>query len=196
MEDPVSPSHGHSEFSVPSEEATHSTWDTNPHKDPYHPTDPDYKTDSNDSSFYCGDKSLKTCKKPAFNVRDYIDPKTTEYSHWYHAKLDAQPPAGLVHLHVVTYYCQEITLIDNKQLNHNLHEQDTTCHQFLLGMSQTYSHLTNSDEPDIFDINQDQKHVLNQLIHFALKNLEARQTGYHEHQSSAIDKKSPFCFIL
>ncbi len=34
---------------------------------------------------------------------EIINPKTTKYSYWYHIKLDAQPPAGLVHLHVATY---------------------------------------------------------------------------------------------
>ncbi len=40
-------------------------------------------------------------------------------------------------------------------------------------MSQIYRNLTSSDEPDIFDIDNYQKHILNQLIHFALKNWEA-----------------------
>ncbi len=104
-------------------------------------------------------------------------------------------PAGLVHLHVATYYCQEIALIENERINHNLHKQDTKCRQFLLGMSQTYRDLTSLDKPDIFDINQDQEHVLNQLIYFILKNWEAHQTWYHEYQNSALNKKSPFCFI-
>ncbi len=100
-----------------------------------------------------------------------------------------------MHLNVATYYCQEIVLIENKQINHNLHKQDTNHRQFLLDISQMYRDLTNLDEPDIFDINQEQKHILHKLIHFALKNWEARQTWYHERQSSAISKKSPFCFI-
>ncbi len=47
--------------------------------------------------------------------------------------------------------------------------QDIDCHHFLLGTSHTYCNLTTLDEPDIFDINNNQKHILNQLIHFALK---------------------------
>ncbi len=192
--DLVSPSHGHSESSIPLEDADHSAWGTNPNENPFHLTGPDYQDNRNDSSCDCGEKPSKS-SKPAFNIQNYTDPKTTKYSYWYHTKLDAQPPAGLVHLHVATYYCQEIALIEKEQINHNLHKQDSNHHRFLLGMSQTYRDLTSLDEPDIFDINQDQNHVLNQLIHFALKNWEARQTGYHMCQSSAINKKSPFCFI-
>ncbi len=39
-------------------------------------------------------------------------------------------------------------------------------------MNQTYRNLTSSDEPYNFDINHDQQHILNQLIHFASGNRE------------------------
>ncbi len=103
MEDPVSPSHRHSEFSVLSQNANHSTLCTNPHNSFYCPTDADYKDTSDDSSFYCGDKPIKS-SNPAFVVQDYTGPERTKCSYWYHTKLDAQPPPGLVHLHVATYY--------------------------------------------------------------------------------------------
>ncbi len=106
--------------------ATHLAWGTNPQKNPSHPTDLDNNNDSNDSSPYFGDKPLKS-SKPTFDVQDYINPKTTEYSYWNHTKMDAQPPAGLVHLHVATYYCQEIALIENEKINHILHKQDSNC---------------------------------------------------------------------
>ncbi len=57
-------------------------------------------------------------------------------------------------------------------------------------MSQTYRDLTSSDEPDIFAINNDQKHILNQLIHFALKNWEACLTWCYKYRCSAIEKNS------
>ncbi len=62
-------------------------------------------------------------------------------------------------------------------------------------MSQTYHDLTSLDEPDIFDIDINQKHILNQLIHFALKNWDACQIYYHVCRCSAIKKNSPFCFV-
>ncbi len=55
-------------------------------------------------------------------------------------------------------------------------------------MSQTYHDLTSSDEPHMFDMNKDQKHILNQLIHFALKNWEAQHIWYCKCRYSAIKK--------
>ncbi len=45
-------------------------------------------------------------------------------------------------------------------------------------MTQTYHDLTSLDEPDIFDINKNQNHILNQLILTALKKWEAHQIWY------------------
>ncbi len=85
--------------------------------------------------------------------------------------------------------------MDKEHQQHNLHQQDADFRCFLAGMCQTYCSLTSADDPDIFDINYDQKHILNQLIHFALKNWEARQTWYHERQCSAINNNSTFCLV-
>ncbi len=171
---PVSPPHGHSDSSVPSGDADHSAWDTNLNDNPNHPVDfdrcgqcenpitatygvatyLDYDDNDDDSHLYIGEKSTKSDN--ICNVCNHTEPKTQDYSYWYHTKLDAQPPAGLIVCYVATYYCQEITFLDNKQ-KQNLHKQDLKCHEFLLGMSQTYCDLTSLDEPDIFDINKDKK---------------------------------------
>ncbi len=63
-------------------------------------------------------------------------------------------------------------------------------------MCQTYNDLTSSDAPDIFGINKNQKHILNQLIHFALKNWEACKIWYCKLCCSTIKKNSTFCLIL
>ncbi len=114
---------------------------------------------------------------PAFDIKDFTNPETKQYSYWYHTKLDAQPPAGLMYFYVTAYYHKEIALIDEEHKNHNLHFQDSDRCHFLTGMCQTYRSLTSTDEPDIFDINCDQKLELNQFIHFALTTWEACQPG-------------------
>ncbi len=58
----------------------------------------------------------------------------------------------------------------------------------MCSMIQTYCNLTSLDEPAIFNINQDQKHILNQLIQFASKNWEERKNWYQEHHQLAIKK--------
>ncbi len=78
---------------------------------------------------------------------------------------------------------------------HKLDKQGTKHCQFLLDMCQTHCNLTSSDVPDIFDINKDQKHILNQLIHFALKNWEAQHTFYCERCCSTIKKKLSLWFV-
>ncbi len=55
-------------------------------------------------------------------------------------------------------------------------------------MTQAYCDLTSLDEPDIFDINKNQKQILNQLVHTALKNWEAHQIWYRKRHCSAIRK--------
>ncbi len=109
-----------------------SAWDTNPNNNPYHPvhfngldnsdnphpatynaTDADYHDDSNDSKSYCGGPPSKSCKSspPAFEVDNFTDPEMKKYSYWYHAKPDAQPPAGLMYFYVAAYYRKEIVHI-------------------------------------------------------------------------------------
>ncbi len=66
-----------------------------------------------------------------------------------------------MYFYVAAYYCKEIVLIDEEHNNHNLHLQDANHFRFLTGICQTYSSLTSADEPDIFDINCDQKLELN-----------------------------------
>ncbi len=67
--------------------------------------------------------------------------------------------------------------------------------QFWVGVTQTYHDLTSLDEPDIFDINKNQNHILSQLIHTALKSWEACQIWYHKCCCSAIKKNLTFHFI-
>ncbi len=130
-----------------------------------------------------------------FDIFNYTDPETKEFSYWYNSKLDAQPPAGLIALQVVDYHCQEITLLETQQKKQKLHQQDIDCHHFLLSISQTYHNLTSLDKPDIFNINNNQKHIFNQLIHFALKNWESQHIWYQERCCSAIKKNFPLGFF-
>ncbi len=54
--------------------------------------------------------------------------------------------------------------------------------------------LTSSDEHDLFNINRDQKNVLNQLIHFASKNFDERQKWY-EIRCSMLQKELQTLFV-
>ncbi len=100
-----------------------------------------------------------------------------------------------MYFYVSAYYCKEIALIDDKHKHHGLHPQDDDHYHFLKGMRQTYCSLTSADEPDIFDINRDQKFELNQVIHFAFTNWEAPQSWYHGRCHSAIKKDSLFRLV-
>ncbi len=62
-------------------------------------------------------------------------------------------------------------------------------------MIDTNCQLASSNELDIFDFNQDQKHFLHQLIHFASKNWEERLIWYQEQCQLAIKKNSLARFI-
>ncbi len=123
-----------------------------------------------------------------------MEPETKDYSYWYYTKLDAQPPAGLIDCHVATY-CHKITFLDKEQKKQKPHKKDLKCQKFLISMSPTFCNLTSLDEPDIFDVNKDQKHFFNQLILTALKNWEARLIWYCKHCCSAIKKTLTFHFI-
>ncbi len=100
-----------------------------------------------------------------------------------------------MYFYIAAYYCKEIALIDEEHKNNDLHLQDADQCCFLTGMCQTYCSLTSPDEPDIFDINCDQKIELNQFIHFTLTNWEARQTWYCERCRSEIKKNSTFYLV-
>ncbi len=108
----------------------------NPHTNTYTATDADYHDDSNDSESYCGGPPSKSrwSSLPAFDVWDFTNPETKQYSYWYHTKPNAQPPAGLMYVYVAAYYCKEIALIYNQHQQHNLHQQDADRHCFLSGM--------------------------------------------------------------
>ncbi len=62
-------------------------------------------------------------------------------------------------------------------------------------MAKSYHDLTSSDEPDIFDISPEQKHILNQLIHFASINRKEFKTWYQEHCRSTVNKNSSDCYV-
>ncbi len=100
-----------------------------------------------------------------------------------------------MHFYVAAYYCKEIVLIDEEHQNFGLYLQDAAHCRFLKGMCETYSSLTHADEPDIFNINCDQKLKLNQFVNFAVTNWEAHQTWYHKCHHSALKKDSPFCLV-
>lgn len=138
----------------------------------------------------------KTTKSnDTFDVQDNSEPEIKHYSYWYHSKLDAQLPAGIVDHYVAHYYQLEVKVLDNKEKLWQLHPQDITLRTFILSMSQTYHNLASLDELDVFDTNNNQKHTLNQLIHLALKNGEAWQDWYQLSCNSATKKNSIYRFI-
>ncbi len=111
-----------------------------------------------------------------------------EYSYRYHIKLDKQPPAGLVDGYVAKIYCLELMFLDVKSKKQILSQQDTKCHEFVHSMIQTYCSLTSS-------VNQDQKHILDHLIHYDSTNWEEHKNWYHKLCHSAIDKNLSVCFV-
>ncbi len=104
-------------------------WQTNSYKTSYHPVhfdghgnciDPEIKSkkdkpanpDSDSSKeSYIGQFPLAHLH-PEFDICIYIDPKTKEYSCWYHSKPNEQPLVGLVYAHVAHFYCMKIGLLD------------------------------------------------------------------------------------
>ncbi len=128
---------GHSDTSIPSGNADHSAWDTIPEENPnyflhfdscgncenpitanYNATYLYYDDNDNDSHLYVDPKSSKSDNSfcmGSFDVCNYTDLETKDYNYWYISKLNTQPPAGLITLHVVDYYCKEITIIETQQ---------------------------------------------------------------------------------
>ncbi len=62
-------------------------------------------------------------------------------------------------------------------------------------MIQTYHDLSSLDEHEIFDITVEQKHILNQLIHFASKNWGECQKWYIDQCHLATKKNSSKTFV-
>ncbi len=106
---------------------------------------------------------------PAFNIHNHTIPETKKYSYWYHTKPDKQPPAELVDQHVSLVYWLELKFLDDENNKQPLTKADNTHCEFLCDIIDTYHHLASSNEPDIFNINQDQKHIFSQLFHFSSK---------------------------
>ncbi len=135
--EPVSLPSGYSDTSIPYGDADFSAWDTNPDENPCHPVHydgcgncedpiittyngiyPNYNDNDDDSHLYIGKKPSKPDNKfcmGTFNVHNYTDPKTKEYSYWYNTKLDTEPPAGLIALYVAYYYHKDTTFIEKQQ---------------------------------------------------------------------------------
>ncbi len=59
-----------------------------------------------------------------------MTPKTKEYSYWYHTKLEAQPPAGLVDHHVAKFYHLELKFLDDKSKKQSFAERTLTVMNF------------------------------------------------------------------
>ncbi len=92
-------------------------------------TEPDYHSSD---EFYCGRK-FNANLPPAFDIGNYNDPETKQYSYWYHDKPDETCPAKLMY--------EDVT-------QENLLELD----DFLLDMFKTYQQVSSSNEPDILAI--------------------------------------------
>ncbi len=102
----------------------HSAWHSNPDKNPFHhihfdgdgsrenPITKTYDTtyadylDDNDEVSCPGAPSTLSAKPslPAFDVCNFTNPETKQYSYWSNTKPDAQPPAGLMYFYVALYY--------------------------------------------------------------------------------------------
>ncbi len=72
--------------------------------------------------------------------------------------------------HVAHFYSLQLDFLDNKCKFQPLWAVNFRHYNFLLGISKTHQQLSSSKELDIFDINQDQKYNLNQLIDFVTVN--------------------------
>ncbi len=200
-----------SEVSSHSERLYHTAWCTNPNENPYHPahfdgndngkdpktasypltTDADYEFNKES---YIGD-TPPADSPVAFEVHNLNNPKTKQYSYYYHNKLDKQPPTGLVYLHVARFYCTELLFLDNQNNQSSLDPVDNKQSKFLQGIIQIYCDLSSSDEPDIFDITRDQKDITNQLIDFASKFWDEPQKWYAEWHYLATKKNSTKIFV-
>ncbi len=109
----------------------HSAWHTNPDENSFHPvhfdgdgnrvdpitatygtTDADY-LDYDDDVSCPGAPSTLSIKPslPAFDICDFTNPETKQYSYWSNIKPDTQPPAGLMSFYSALYYCKEIAFI-------------------------------------------------------------------------------------
>ncbi len=89
----------------------------------------------------------------------------------------------------ILFYGMELSFLNYKNSQYPLDPVDNKHCKFLQGMIQIYCDLSSSDEPDIFDIAKEQKHILNQLIHFASKNWDKCKKWYTE-QSDLVTKKN------
>lgn len=95
---------------------------------------------------------------------------------------------------VATSYRQEISFL-NQHNHYTYHAQDKDWCHFLKEMCCLYCSLTSQNDPDIFNINRDQKIELNKFIHFARKNWEVCQDWYLELWRSTINNNSSFYFV-
>ncbi len=57
-------------------------------------------------------------------------------------------------------------------------------------MSTIYHNFSSSNEPNIFDINKDQKHFQNGFIHFAQCKWEAQKNWYAQRVNQPINLKA------
>ncbi len=62
-------------------------------------------------------------------------------------------------------------------------------------MAEIYQELKSSDKSNIFDVNQDQKHIRNQLIHFVSINWKELKNWYCKCCHSTMNKNSSACFV-
>ncbi len=130
---------------------------------------------------------------PEFDLCNNTDSETKQYSHWYHAKPDKQPPARLVYKYIVGFYCSAQYFLNHKSHIQVLHPCDQKLCDFLWNMSHLYYTLSSFDKPVIFNITS-KKHTLNQLIHFALNEWNKCQWWYEAQFCIATKKnyKHPF----
>ncbi len=72
-----------------------------------------------------------------FDVSNYTDLETKQYSYWYNTNPDEQPPTQLMQDHVAHFNILELNFLDNECEFQLLQAVDFKCYNFLLGMSKT-----------------------------------------------------------
>ncbi len=72
----------------------------------------------------------------------------------------------MIYNHVACFYCLESDFLAKESNLKHSQPTDCKCYEFLQGMSKTYQDLSSLIEPNIVNVNKDQKHSLHKFIYF------------------------------
>ncbi len=180
--EPVSLQSGYSDTSIPSGDANPNAWDTNPVKNPYHPVHFDGCGNCEAPITATFIPIMMTMTMTVICILAKNPLSQTINSAWVPSTpailLTPKPKNTVIgimpnqmnnpHLGWLIYRLPftivrkltSLTIKKKAKMGHH--------HQFLHGMCQTYRDLTSSNLTDVYDINKDQKHILNKIIQFVL----------------------------